>query len=133
MKSLSLHLSETPTSTRDTNFQTKNQEIWNLRDGEFDKFLGMPVGFQITRNTKGRARLMETANTILQCNLARWQRLDAFKTFFFPSLNFLMRTARTQKGYWTTLDYYEYIRASSKKTLILHCFSNPAYHSTVSE
>jgi hypothetical protein len=93
----------------------KNQEIKSLRDGEFDKFFGKPVGFQITRDMKELTRLMETANKILHSKLAPWQRLDALKAFFFPSLNFLMRTVRMQKGDWAKLD--DYIRASIKKTL----------------
>jgi hypothetical protein len=112
-KSFSMHLSGvTPVGTRDTAFQIRNQQIRKLRDGEIDKFLGKPVGFEITRGVKELATLMETANKILQCNLAPWQKLDTLKSFYFPSLNFQMRTAHIQKGDWTKLD--EYIRASIK-------------------
>ncbi|KDQ85168.1 hypothetical protein L798_07343 [Zootermopsis nevadensis] len=77
-KSFSLRLSgKTPTGTRDSMFKISNQPIRNIRDGEFDKFLGMPVGIQITRDLKEPAWLMETADKILQSNLAPWQRLDA--------------------------------------------------------
>jgi hypothetical protein len=75
----------------------------------------MPVGFQITRDLREPAQLMEAANKILQSNLAPWQRFDALKAFFFPSLAFPMRTRRIQKGDWTKLD--DYLRASIKKTL----------------
>jgi hypothetical protein len=115
-KSFSLCLSgRISIGIRDTKFQVKNQEIRILRDGEFDKFLGTPVGFQITRDMKELSLLMETANKILHSKLAPWQRLDALKAFFFPSLNFLMRSDKMQKGDWTKL--YDYIRASIKKTL----------------
>jgi hypothetical protein len=100
-KSFSLHLSgNTPIGTRDSRFRVKNQELRKLRDGKFDKFLGKPIGFQIKRDMRELALLMEVANKILQSKLAPWQRLDAFKAFFYPSLNFLIRTGRLQKGDW---------------------------------
>jgi hypothetical protein len=115
-KSFSMHLSgATPIGTRDTRFRVKNQEIRNLRDGELDKFLGKPVGFQLASDIRELARLMDVTNKILTSKLAPWQRLDALKTFFYPSLNFLMRTGRLQKGEWGMLD--NYIRASIKNTL----------------
>jgi hypothetical protein len=115
-KSFSMHLSGvTPIGTRDTRFSVKNQDIRNLRDGELDKFLGKLVGFQLARDIRELARLMEVANKILTSKLAPWQRLDALKTFFYPSLNFLMRTGRLQKGEWEMLD--NYIRASIKNAL----------------
>jgi hypothetical protein len=111
-----MHLSGViPVGTRDTTFHIKNQQIRSLRHREIDRFLGMPVRFQITRGVKEVAKLMETANKILQCNLAPWQKLDALKSFYFPALNFQMRTALLQKGDWTKLD--KYIRASIKRIL----------------
>jgi hypothetical protein len=71
----------TPIGTRDTGFRVKNQEIRNLRYGEFDGFLGKPVCFQITRDVRELARLMEVANKILKSKLAPRQRLDALKAF----------------------------------------------------
>jgi hypothetical protein len=106
-ESFSMHLSGvTPVGTRDTLFRIKNKQIRSLRDGEIDTFLGMPVGLQITRGLKEVAKLMETANKILQCNLAPWQKFDALKSFYFPSLNIQMRTAHLQKGDWTKLEEY---------------------------
>jgi hypothetical protein len=52
----------------------KDQEIKSPKDGEFDNFLGKPVGFQITRDMKELARLMDTENKILHSKLASWQR-----------------------------------------------------------
>jgi hypothetical protein len=116
IKSFSMHLSGvTPVGTRDTTFHIQNQQIRSLRDGKIDRFLGMPVGFQITIGVKEVAKLMETADKILKSNVAPWQKLDALKSIYFPLLYFQMRTAHLQKGDWTKLD--EYIRASIKRIL----------------
>jgi hypothetical protein len=56
-KSFSMHLyGVTPVGTRDTTFHIQNQQIRSLRDGEIDRFLGMPVGFQITRGVKEESK-----------------------------------------------------------------------------
>ncbi|KFM83362.1 hypothetical protein X975_06694, partial [Stegodyphus mimosarum] len=38
--------------------------------------------------------------------LAPWQRLDALKSFFYPSLQFDMRIARHRKSTWTGIDSF---------------------------
>ncbi|KFM83478.1 hypothetical protein X975_14170, partial [Stegodyphus mimosarum] len=40
----------------------------------------------------------------MESKLAPWQRLDALKCFFFPSLLFHMRTAQLSKGDWKKVD-----------------------------
>lgn len=115
-KCFTLHLSgKTPIGTRDNKFKVGDEEVKQLEDGEFDKFLGKPVGFHITSNLKELADLMLTARKILQSKLAPWQKLDALKTFFYASLNFLMRTAQFAKGDWSKLD--DVVRAEIKKVL----------------
>lgn len=54
-KPFSLHLST----------QENDEYIRSLCDGEFDEFLAIPGGFQITRDTRKPARLMKAANKIL--------------------------------------------------------------------
>ena len=115
-KTYSLHMSgKTPIGARATKFYINDEEISSLQEGDFTKFLGKPVGFHITSNLKELAKLMETAQKILQSKLAPWQRIDALKSFFYPSISFLMRTAQFQKGEWKKLD--DYIRAGVKTTL----------------
>lgn len=115
-KCFTLHLSgQTPIGTRDTQLYVGGEPIKQLEDGEFDKFLGKPVGFHITSNLKELADLMLTAKKLLQSKLAPWQKLDAIKTFFYTSLNFLMRTAQFAKGDWAKLD--DVVRAEIKKVL----------------
>ena len=41
---------------------------------------------------------------ILSSKLTPWQRLDALKSFFFPSLNYAMRTDQFNKEDWKRLD-----------------------------
>ena len=111
-----MHLSgKTPIGTRNTTFNLNGEAFKVLQDGEFDLFLGKPVGFHTVSSQKELARLMGIADRILEAKLAPWQRLDAMKTFFYPSLGFQMRTAQFKKSDWTKLD--NYIRAKLKKTL----------------
>ena len=115
-KTYSLHFSgKTPVGTRNTTFKIGEEEVRNLKDGEFGLFLGKPVGFHIVADHHKLADIMLTADKILLSQLAPWQKLDALKGFLYPSLNFLMRTAQFSKGDWSKLD--DYIRARIKTTL----------------
>lgn len=52
---------------------------------------------------------------ILTSKLTPWQRADSLKTFFYPSLLFLMWTDQLQKTQWTQID--EYIKPLLNRTL----------------
>lgn len=81
--------------SRDTKFHNNNLEIPHLQDGDMGMFLGRPIGsFNIPDNNQIQ-NLKDQAIKILTSKLAPWQGVDAMKTFYYPSLMFLMRTART--------------------------------------
>ena len=54
---------------------------------------------------------------ILTFHLAPWQRIDALKSFFYPSLNYAMRTDQFGKDGWKRLD--DSLGSLIKKTLSL--------------
>lgn len=60
---------------------------------------------------------MTTAQKLLTSSLAPWQQLDALKTFFYPSLQFSLRTGALTKTGWKKLDAF--IRSMIKTTLNL--------------
>ncbi|GFW62215.1 retrovirus-related Pol polyprotein from type-1 retrotransposable element R2 [Trichonephila clavipes] len=45
-------------------------------------------------------KLLLLLQKIATSNLAPWQKIDALKAFFFPSLSFAMRTAQIDKTTW---------------------------------
>ncbi|KAF8797217.1 Retrovirus-related Pol polyprotein type-2 like protein [Argiope bruennichi] len=115
-KSVSLHFSGcTPVGVKNTCFRVGNENISPLKEGEFTKFLGRPVGFNAWPDFNSLNDLSDIGAKILSSALAPWQRLDALKSFFFPALQFPMRTAQFQKTAWQALD--STIRSEIKNTL----------------
>ncbi|XP_054720781.1 uncharacterized protein LOC129230408 [Uloborus diversus] len=115
-KCFSLHLGTSArVGARDTTFYLDGSPIPTLMDGSPGTFLGRPVGSYVPKDTRFLEELKNRASKILEAKLAPWQRLDALKTFFFPSLNFLMRTSQFAKSDWAELD--KHIRPLIKKTL----------------
>lgn len=60
---------------------------------------------------------MDTAQKLMTSSLAPWQRIDALKTFLYPSLQFALRTGTLTKTDWKKLD--QFIRPMLKTTLNL--------------
>ncbi|GLV46534.1 hypothetical protein CBL_20859 [Carabus blaptoides fortunei] len=60
-------------------------------------------------------RICDTGLKIMKSKLAPWQRIDALKTFIYPSMHHHMRTGRFLKKDWNELD--RIFRAEIKKTL----------------
>lgn len=58
---------------------------------------------------------MRTGEKLLTSSLAPWQRIDAIKTFLYPSAQFALRKAALTKGEWTKLD--ELLRPLIKRTI----------------
>lgn len=115
-KCKTLHI--TPNSRprcRPTTLYVRNVPVEFLRDHEVTKYLGKPLGFNILENQEELTSLISTAESIMRSNLAPWQRLDALKSFFFPSLNYLMRTEQHSKKSWRKLD--DCIRKMIKEVL----------------
>ncbi|GIY27770.1 retrovirus-related Pol polyprotein from type-2 retrotransposable element R2DM, partial [Caerostris darwini] len=104
-KSYGFHLQGfTPVGTRDTAFFINNHRLISLREGDFHKFLGKPVGFNAVPNYSSLNDLGELGVKLATSKLTPWQRLDALKAFFYPSLQFPMRTAQFPKGDWAKVD-----------------------------
>lgn len=78
-------------------------------------FLGKQFGFKILNDWATFADLMRTAEKIMSSSLAPCQRIDAMKTFFYPSTQFALRTGALTKGEWGRLD--EFIRPLLKRTI----------------
>ncbi|KAF8778867.1 Retrovirus-related Pol polyprotein type-2 like protein [Argiope bruennichi] len=115
-KSVSLHFSGcTPVGVKNTSFRVGGENISPLKEGEFTRFLGRPVGFNAWPDYNSLNDLAGIGAKILSSALAPWQRLDALKSFFFPALQFPMRTAQSQKTAWQALD--STIRGEIKNTL----------------
>ncbi|MGR0202329.1 hypothetical protein, partial [Klebsiella pneumoniae] len=75
-----------------------------IGEGETQDFLGNPVGFRAIKHQAEMEEIVGKARRILTSKLAPWQRLDAIKTFIFPSLNFIMRNGHIKKEDWAKID-----------------------------
>ncbi|GFU59195.1 retrovirus-related Pol polyprotein from type-2 retrotransposable element R2DM [Trichonephila clavipes] len=107
-----------------TKFVLYNTELSALVDGEFYKYLGKPVGFHIQKTFGTVNEATRLLRNISTSNLAQWQKIDALKTFFYPSLSFAMRTAQLDKTCWKKVDVAA--RAEFKNLLSLP--SNASNH-----
>ena len=117
-KSFSFHLSgKKPTGMRPTKFHIGDKPLTRLKDGQTTDFLGKPIGFHVVSNQNDVDEHIKYATALLTSKLAPWQRINALKTFFFPSLTFAMRTGQLQKKDWNRID--EAIRPLIKSTLYL--------------
>jgi len=85
-KSASLHMSgKTPVGVRPSFVRLGDQLIKPLQEGEAAMFLGAQVGFNIVPHMASLEQIPNIGLNIMKSKLAPWQRLDALKTFFFPS------------------------------------------------
>ncbi|KAG8173758.1 hypothetical protein JTE90_013152 [Oedothorax gibbosus] len=97
-KCRSIHLSgTTPRGHRSTGFRIDDQPLEVIPDHVPASFLGTPIGFQLFQNTEEVEKILSLAKKIGESCLAPWQRIDALKSFFFPTLNFAMRTGQFSK------------------------------------
>lgn len=71
---------------------------------DFTKYLGKPFGFHVLPDTDKLEDFINTGKEILNSSMAPWQKLDALKTFVYPSFLFSMRQGMFQKGHWRDLD-----------------------------
>ncbi|GFW16081.1 retrovirus-related Pol polyprotein from type-1 retrotransposable element R2 [Trichonephila clavipes] len=104
-KCATLHISgQNPTGTRPTKFKLGDIEIQALDDGTPYAYLGNPVGFFIQKHFKTANDALSILERLSASNLAQWQKLDALKTFFFPTLSFSMRPGQLGKEDWDEVD-----------------------------
>ncbi|KAG8176180.1 hypothetical protein JTE90_019630 [Oedothorax gibbosus] len=105
-----------PRGHRLTHFLLNGQQL-EVSPDHVPSFLGTPIGFQMFQNTEEIEKILDQGKTIGESSLAPWQRLDAFKSFFFPALNFPMRTGQFSKDQLRQVD--NEIRKFLKVTLNL--------------
>ncbi|GIY87961.1 retrovirus-related Pol polyprotein from type-2 retrotransposable element R2DM, partial [Caerostris darwini] len=117
-KSFSYHLhGATPVGVLNTEFFLGANRLTPLVEGEFHRFLGKPVGFNPVPDYSSMNDLGELGVKLARSKLSPWQRLDALKSFFFPCLQFPMRTAQFPKEDWARVD--KVLRKDIKDTLNL--------------
>lgn len=87
-----------------TVFTIDNANIPALDDGDAAEFLGKPVGFSLVSEPNDVDALASAREKILGSFLAPWQRIDALKSFFFPSLHYAQRTFQVNKFKWKDVD-----------------------------
>ncbi|CAI6359588.1 unnamed protein product [Macrosiphum euphorbiae] len=117
-KCASLHLSgRTPVGVRDSIFRISGVPMKPLAEGDAAAFLGAQVGFHVIPHKSTLADIIDLGLKLARSKLAPWQRIDALKTFFFPSAVHLQRMGTYSKSDWKTVD--EILRPEIKATLNL--------------
>ncbi|KAH8027015.1 hypothetical protein HPB51_001330 [Rhipicephalus microplus] len=103
---------------RPMEFRVSGVPIWVLRDFEPQRYLGRPIGFRIPCGSGSAVEsALGQAQAITSSMFVPWQRLDAFRTFVYPALNFSMRCGVLLMMDWRRLD--DAIRPLVKRTLYL--------------
>lgn len=111
----SLHIRSDHKSCLPTVFHINGTPVSTLFNYDITSYLGKPFGFQIAPDTSNLEDYILTGKTILQSVLTDWQKIDAIKTFLFPSFHYAMRINRFSKTDWSKLDAA--LRPLIKKTL----------------
>ncbi|GFR03041.1 retrovirus-related Pol polyprotein from type-1 retrotransposable element R2 [Trichonephila clavata] len=115
-KCATLHLSGvTPVGARSSRFKIGDSFLRHLGDHDAYTYLGKPVGFFLQKNFADVNEALRLADFITKSNLSQWQKLDALKTFFFPSLSFAMRTDQLDKTAWSKVE--RFVRGEVKEIL----------------
>lgn len=104
-----------PAGCRNTIFSLADSDIPAVEDGSSTIFLGKPIDAFIPRDLATVEKLKQKALKIMTSKLAPWQRIDCMKTFFYPSLQFLLRTDQILKTDWTAID--DMLKPLYKKSL----------------
>ncbi|XP_054720791.1 uncharacterized protein LOC129230416 [Uloborus diversus] len=116
-KCFSLHLAAAPVGCQPTVFTVEGTPVPALQDGEHKKFLGKPTGFRLLPDQASTDFTIRVGTELLSSALAPWQRIDALKSFFYPSLLYNIRTAQRKKTQWRRVD--DALRPLIKSTLYL--------------
>ncbi|GBM82725.1 Retrovirus-related Pol polyprotein from type-2 retrotransposable element R2DM, partial [Araneus ventricosus] len=117
-KSFAFHLAcNTPVGTRDSDFFLDNERLQTIQEFDSHKFLGVPVGYNPVSDLNNLSEIAELGIRLATSLLAPWQRIDALKCFFYPAMQFAMRTAQYEKKHFDAID--NAIRKEIKKILYL--------------
>lgn len=112
-------------SKRHDKFYIGQDEITSLEEFQPTQYLGKPIGFNLFENRENIDEYIQSGIRIIDSKLAPWQKLDAIKTFFFPSLAYAMRTMLHTKQSWRNLD--ETLKPLFKKLLGLPVYAASDY------
>lgn len=112
-------------SNENNTFHINDQEIPALKEFYPTQYLGKPIGFNLFEDKDNIDEYIQSGIRILESKLAPWQKLDAMKTFFFPSLAYAMRTMLHTKQSWRNLD--ETLKPLFKKLLGLPVYAASDY------
>ena len=84
------------------NLTISGVQIRALEEGEYEKYLGVPMGTKLTFRpaTDLREKLIKVADSLL----APWQKLEVFRAHLLPSLSHHLATGRVQRGFLYELD-----------------------------
>ncbi|GBM93211.1 hypothetical protein AVEN_143155-1 [Araneus ventricosus] len=117
-KSFAFHLEcNTPVGTRDSDFFLDNERLQTIQEFDSHKFLRVPVGYNPVSDLNDLSEIAELGIRLATSLLAPWQCIDALKCFFYPTMQFAMRTAQYEKKHFDAID--NAIRKEIKKTLYL--------------
>lgn len=117
-KCASLHLSGSrPVGVHNTTFTIDGTDMRPLLEGEAATFLGAQVGFNIVPPMSTLANIIGFGLKIARSKLAPWHRIDALKTFLYPSTTYLQRMGNFPKSDWAKVD--KILRPEIKATLYL--------------
>lgn len=108
-------LYKAPAECRDTISNINGSPIPCIRDGVLATFLGKSIGSFLPRDTVTIDFLKQRAVDIMTSKLGPWQRIDCLKTFYYPSMLFMMRTDQLSKSDWRGID--NSVRPLLKRTL----------------
>lgn len=115
-KCCTLHYSnKPPAECRNTIFNLAGCDISTIQTGHPAMFLEKLIGPFLPRDTVTIEMLKPGALKIMVSKLTPWQSIDYLKTFFFPSLQFLMRTDQIAKTDWSKID--NSLKSLLKRTL----------------
>lgn len=103
-KCKTLHLNSNPRICVPTVFTFNQTPISYFLEMDPITFLGKPIRFQQINDHSQIKELYEKDLKILNSFLTPRQKLDAMKTFFYPSLLYAQRTHQLPKKDWTDLD-----------------------------
>lgn len=109
------HSNSPPAGCRPTIFNLKGVDIPYKFDDEPTEFLEKPVSAFLPNDSATVDDLRQRGIDILSSKLTPWQRIDCLKSFYFPSLSFLMRADQLRKTDWASVD--DVMRPLLKRTL----------------
>jgi len=87
-----------------------------LAEGEAATFFRAQVGFNIVPSLSTLVNIIDIGLRIARSMLAPWQRMDALKTFLYPSIIHLNRLGAFPKSDWARVD--KIMRPEIKKTYL---------------